>query len=261
MAYNKLQTKIRVAGVGASWRSIRAEKRPMNMGLGREIRGPENGEKYFRDFREDAQKELWNDLQSILKAFYNDGGRSYEERDDAAKLIVKIAKAQTWSELQDTLTKLTDVFRNSITRYGDQPIQKVNESGRPQPGRFQQQNRLGWNEQQFKLFVEHIKPGSRFRKMIIGLSKGDRSEFDTVNNYYNVFFNWFQNEHPYPGIPKLLRHISLETLKFFDGVPNIEIVKRDAQQIEKRLFRLYDFARLQALKSVYAAALKAAIES
>lgn len=258
MAYNKLQTLIRVAGVGASWRAIRCDTRPMNMGLGREIRGPEEGQAYFRKFRDDGWQELRNDLDAIEEAA-NNKRRVFDEAGQADKLIGQVRSARTWEDLKKPLLGLTMLYRSSLPKYGDAPLQRVNESGRPQPGRFQQQNRLGWNEQQFKSFIEHIKPGSSFRRQIQFIARMDpkapvSSLYPTINEFGNsleAYIKWFTQDHPYPGIAKLLYEYP---------AARSDKAKIIAQQIEKRLFRLYDFARLQALKSVYAAALKSAIE-
>lgn len=124
---------------------------------------------------------------------------------------------------------------------------------KPKPGRFQAENRLGWNKQQYDSFLANAKPGSTFRDTIARIAAGDMYTILNMKKdsfLFDKFKDQWTTQHPYPGIVALLNRLQKSWVNPSQGVAfSVGDVKPIAKEIEKRLVRLYDFARLQRIKS------------
>lgn len=128
------------------------------------------------------------------------------------------------------------------------------------PGRFKPNNRLGWSQEQFDLFLKRATPGAQFRNIVKSLAKGLNSNTlqatGTMAMLAGVLPNyiiWFQKEHPYAGVVRLLQQLEQEVNKSHGGRGQVDIdrVKQIGQQLEKRVSVLYDAARTERrLKSM-----------
>lgn len=120
------------------------------------------------------------------------------------------------------------------------------------PGRFKPNNRLGWSETQFNQFLASTKPGTTFRRQIIGIGKGDTTETINFNHMINTYIRWFSQEHPYPGVDKLLTMMKNAFNPATNGgTIDMHKVSETARQIEKRIKVIWDAARTERrLKSM-----------
>lgn len=135
--------------------------------------------------------------------------------------------------------------------------QVTNNSVKPKPGRFQQENRLGWTKGQYNAFLNFASPQTAFRKDVKDLASGNFQYLTSFLGLIHHYIEDFTTRSPYPGIVRQLNIIQ-DAVKNTGSKPAYGTIKKAAGEIEKRLQRLYDFARLQKLKSVYAKALKSA---